>query len=56
MERIHGIWGVGQLAADDKSLAANLVNLLSDKDPEIVAQAAKVIGDVEYAAAGKKSE
>ncbi|MDZ7896710.1 MAG: c-type cytochrome [Arcicella sp.] len=53
LERIHGIWGVGQLAADDKSIASNLVNLLTDKDPEIIAQAAKVIGDVEYAEAGK---
>ncbi len=53
LERIHGIWGVGQLAADDKSIASNLLNLLTDKDPEIVAQAAKVMGDVEYAGAAK---
>lgn len=53
LERIHGIWGLGQLAANDKSIASNLVNLLADKDPEIIAQAAKVMGDVEYAGAGK---
>ena len=53
LERIHGIWGIGQLAANDKSVASNLVNLLTDKDPEIIAQAIKVMGDVEYAEAGK---
>ncbi len=48
LARIHGIWGIGQLAAEDIGYAENLVPLLSDSDPEIVAQAAKVIGDVYY--------
>ncbi|MEQ8878939.1 MAG: HEAT repeat domain-containing protein, partial [Cyclobacteriaceae bacterium] len=48
LARIHGIWGIGQLAAEDIKYAENLVPLLNDSDPEIVAQAAKVIGDVYY--------
>lgn len=53
LARIHGIWGMGQLAGKDNGVAENLVPLLSDEDPEIIAQAAKVIGDVGYAKAGE---
>ncbi len=49
--RIHGIWGIGQLATTDESVAATLAELLNDQDPEIVAQAAKVIGDIRFRAA-----
>ena len=45
LARIHGIWGLGQLTRQDKTYGKPLVSLLTDKDPEIVAQAAKVIGD-----------
>ncbi|MBV6642505.1 MAG: HEAT repeat domain-containing protein [Cyclobacteriaceae bacterium] len=48
LARIHGIWGIGQLAVEDINYAEALVPLLTDGDPEIVAQAAKVIGDVYY--------
>ena len=48
LARIHGIWGLGQLAASDESVGSTLVSLLKDNDAEIVAQAAKVIGDVKY--------
>ncbi len=48
LARIHGIWGLGQLAAEDISFADVLAGLLNDSDPEIIAQAAKVIGDVYY--------
>jgi len=46
LARIHGIWGVGQLARQDKSYAVILPSLLADKDEEIIAQTAKVIGDI----------
>ena len=46
--RIHGIWGLGQLARKDLAVAGKLVTLLDDRDPEIRAQAAKTIGDVRY--------
>ena len=48
LKRVHAIWGIGQLTAEDLSLAGTLVSLLQDEDPEIVAQASKVIGDVRY--------
>ncbi len=50
--RIHAIWGIGQLAANDLDKAEPLTGLLSDKDPEIIAQAVKILGDVKYNAAG----
>lgn len=51
LARIHGIWGIGQLGAQDQSLAVPLVSLLKDSDVEIIAQAAKVLGDIRYKAA-----
>ncbi len=54
LARIHGIWGLGQLAQKDAAYAEELMNLLSDSDPEIVAQAAKIIGDVYYNPAEEK--
>ena len=50
--RIHAIWGIGQLADDRLKKAEPLVDLLNDEDPEIIAQAAKVLGDVTYEKAG----
>ncbi len=41
LARVHGIWGLGQLKS-----AAFLQPYLADKDEEIVAQAAKVLGDI----------
>ncbi|HAI39175.1 MAG TPA: heme-binding protein, partial [Maribacter sp.] len=46
--RIHAIWGIGQIAAKDVDDAEPLLNLLSDEDAEIIAQSAKVLGDVRY--------
>jgi quinoprotein glucose dehydrogenase len=52
--RIHAIWGIGQIASDNNKKAEPLMALLDDADPEIIAQAAKVLGDVKYKAAGDK--
>ena len=46
--RIHAIWGIGQIAADDLDKAEPLVELLNDADPEIVAQVLKVLGDLKF--------
>jgi len=54
LARIHGIWGIAQLARKDGQHAALLAPLLSDPDAEIRAQAAKMIGDVRYAQASDK--
>lgn len=51
LARIHSIWGIGQIAANKLERAEPLVGLLNDKDPEIIAQALKVLGDVKYAEA-----
>ena len=54
LARVHAIWGIGQLARRDARQSRLLMPLLSDADPEIRAQAAKMLGDVRYApAAGR---
>jgi len=52
--RIHAIWAIGQIASDNKRKAQPLMDLLDDEDPEIIAQAAKVLGDIKYKEAGDK--
>ncbi|HTD85244.1 MAG TPA: PVC-type heme-binding CxxCH protein, partial [Candidatus Binatia bacterium] len=42
--RLHGIWGLSQLARSKQAIAA-LLPLLQDREPEVRAQAAKVLGD-----------
>ena len=46
LKRIHAIWGLGQMVAMQLTHATPLLAVLEDQDPEIVAQAAKVLGDV----------
>ncbi len=53
LARIHAIWGVGQLARTNKLLSSTLMDLLKDKDVEIIAQSAKVLGDAKIFSAGK---
>ncbi len=53
LSRVHAIWGISQFARKDISHAKVLVPLLTDKDPEIRAQAAKWLGDVRYKDAGE---
>lgn len=52
LARLHGIWGIGQLARREASHASALLPILHDLDPEVRAQAANVLGDVRYADAG----
>lgn len=52
LARVHGVWGMGQLARQDKAYGKSLTALLTDSDLEIVAQAAKVIGDANMADTG----
>lgn len=49
--RLHGLWGVAQMARREPSLASELVPFLKDPDGEIRAQAARLLGDVRHAAA-----
>jgi quinoprotein glucose dehydrogenase len=49
LARIHSMWGIAQLARNgDKEKAKIFINFLKDKDLEICAQAAKMLGDVKY--------
>ena len=54
LARIHAIWGIGQLARVYGGSVAELVPLLNDSDPEIIAQVARTIGDVRYAGASRE--
>ena len=48
LARLHGIWGLGQLSKQAKAVEA-LRGLLTDKDEEVRAQAAKVLDDAKDA-------
>lgn len=52
--RLHGLWGIAQLARRDRREARALVAFLGDADPEIRAQAARMIGDVRHAPAASR--
>ena len=52
LARIHGIWGISQLARQAAHYAEPLLPLLTDEDPEIRAQAARWLGDMRYEKAG----
>jgi glucose/arabinose dehydrogenase len=52
LARVHGLWGIGQLARKDPQHAVLLAELLGDPDAEIRAQAARLIGDARDVRAG----
>jgi quinoprotein glucose dehydrogenase len=52
LARVHGIWGIGQLARADKAYSASLIPLLKDKDAEITVQAIKMLGDADIKSIG----
>lgn len=52
--RLHGLWGLAQASRRQSAIAAELVPFLADDDAEIRAQAARLVGDVKYAAAGER--
>ena len=52
--RLHAIWGLGQVAAKERSALVPLSELLTDADPEVRAQSAKVLGDRAEAKAADK--
>ncbi|MBU6302065.1 MAG: HEAT repeat domain-containing protein [Verrucomicrobia bacterium] len=49
--RLHALWGLGQLGRRGLQVADTLVPLLRDGDPEIRANAARVLGDLRAVAA-----
>jgi putative heme-binding domain-containing protein len=53
LARLHGIWGLGQLGREQSELVEPLLPLLSDSDPEVRSQVAKIMGEVEYTSAAE---
>ena len=53
LARVHALWGMAQMIRRGKDRVSDLEPFLLDADPEIIAQAAKMIGDVKYPAAAK---
>jgi putative heme-binding domain-containing protein len=51
LSRVHAVWGLGQLLRSGGVQATALTAFLKDPDPEIRAQAAKVLGHARTAAA-----
>ncbi|MDB6029017.1 MAG: hypothetical protein JWM68_5240 [Verrucomicrobiales bacterium] len=51
LARLHAIWGLGQIAAKDKSVLEPLVSFLGGTNNEVRAQCAKVLGDARFTAA-----
>ena len=45
LRRIHGLWGIGQLAQKDPKVLSSLKGLLKDKEMEIRANTARVLGN-----------
>ncbi|MEM6672816.1 MAG: HEAT repeat domain-containing protein [Planctomycetota bacterium] len=56
--RLHSLWCAWQVVRSSPVLGQDVpkffIGLLFDPDPEIVAQAARVLGDVEWAPAGRR--
>ncbi len=52
LKRLHGVWGLGQLARKDETLLDSHISLLSDSDAEVRAQAAKILSDSRTEKAG----
>ncbi|MEM8526491.1 MAG: HEAT repeat domain-containing protein [Bacteroidota bacterium] len=53
LARIHGIWGIGQLSQRDEKYAWSLSRFVRDEDPEIIAQAVRIMGDIRDKSAAK---
>lgn len=52
LARVHGVWGLSQLARKEVKYAQRLMPFLNDKDAEIRAQTARWLGDMRYKPAG----
>ncbi len=48
LARLHAIWGLGQIGRSHPEVLSPVVTLLTDKDSEVRAQAARVLGDARY--------
>ncbi len=53
LARLHAVWGLGQLLRAGKGDARFVIALLQDSEPEVRAQAIRVLGDARIAAAAE---
>lgn len=53
LARVHAVWGIGQIGRKDSSAMAAIIPLLEDKEPEMRAQAARMMSDARYAPAAE---
>ncbi|MFO0876623.1 MAG: PVC-type heme-binding CxxCH protein [Gemmataceae bacterium] len=53
LARVHALWGLGQVLRGSRELPTELTTCLSDKDAEIRAQTARLLGDLRATEAGK---
>ena len=54
LARVHGVWGLGQLAKKQPHVLTAVAAFLDDKDAEVRAQAARVLGDRGFKGANDK--
>lgn len=47
--RVHGLWGLGQLARAKPETLATVLTLVDDANPEVRAQLARICGDARFA-------
>ena len=45
LSRLHAIWGLGQIARKEQAVLRPLLDLTTDKDAEVRAQACKILGE-----------
>ncbi len=53
LARLHALWGLGMMARQSPETISGVLAFLRDKDPEVRAQAAKVLGDAKWKAASR---
>lgn len=51
LARLHALWGLGMMARQTPETISGVLAFLRDQDPEVRAQAAKVLGDTRWKAA-----
>ncbi len=51
MMRVHGVWGLGQIARKEMTAAQVLLPLITDADARVREQAVKTLGDLKFAPA-----
>src|SRR5262249_30702921 len=54
LARLHALWGLGQIGRRAPKVLAGLSLLAEDRDPEVRAQVAKLLGDLRVPGVGRR--